>query len=51
MAINDMDHDVEELVMDDFPDEALETTQYMISQAELSKTGKRFWSSRHREAC
>ncbi|KAH7229799.1 hypothetical protein BKA60DRAFT_443178 [Fusarium oxysporum] len=37
MVINDEDHDVEELVEEDFPEEAPETVQYIISQVKLSK--------------
>ncbi|KAM0468664.1 hypothetical protein ACHAP7_010646 [Fusarium lateritium] len=37
MIINDLDYDVEELVLQDFPEEATETAQYMIAQAKLSK--------------
>jgi hypothetical protein len=40
MIINDNDHDVEELVEEDFPEEAPETVQYMISQVKLSKASK-----------
>ncbi|KAF9766003.1 hypothetical protein IL306_001624 [Fusarium sp. DS 682] len=38
MVINDQDHDVEELNEDDFPEENLETVQYIIAQMKLSKT-------------
>lgn len=41
MVINDLDHDVEELVMDDLSDETPETARYIISQMELNKTGMR----------
>ncbi|KAI1053265.1 hypothetical protein LB506_012308 [Fusarium annulatum] len=37
MVINDQDHDVEELVDQDFTEEAPETVQYIISQVKLSK--------------
>ncbi|KAF5976576.1 cutinase transcription factor 1 beta [Fusarium bulbicola] len=37
MVINDQDHDVEELIEQDFPEEAPETVQYTISQVKLSK--------------
>ncbi|KNA98088.1 hypothetical protein FOXG_02524 [Fusarium oxysporum f. sp. lycopersici 4287] len=37
MVINDEDHDVEELIEEDFPEEAPETVQYIISQVKLSK--------------
>lgn len=40
MVINDLDHDVEELVMEDLPDESPQTAQYIISQMELNKTGR-----------
>ncbi|KAJ4269932.1 hypothetical protein NW762_001603 [Fusarium torreyae] len=43
MAINDLDHDVEELTVQDFPDEAPETAQYIISQVELNKTVARLY--------
>lgn len=39
MVINDLDFDVEDLTLDDFPDEAHDAAVYMISQVELSKTG------------
>lgn len=42
MVINDADHDVEELVMEDLTDETPETAQYIISQMELSKAGEMF---------
>jgi hypothetical protein len=41
MVINDLDHDVEELVMEDLSDETPETARYIISQMELNKTGTR----------
>ncbi|KIL94259.1 hypothetical protein FAVG1_02822 [Fusarium avenaceum] len=37
MVINDLDYDVEELVVQDFPEEAPETAHYMVAQAKLSK--------------
>jgi hypothetical protein len=40
MVINDLDYDVEELVVQDFPEEAPETAHYMIAQAKLSKAGR-----------
>ncbi|KAF4955661.1 hypothetical protein FGADI_4354 [Fusarium gaditjirri] len=40
MVINDMDHDVEELVKEDFPEEGVETVQYIISQVQLSRAVK-----------
>lgn len=40
MVINDLDYDVEELVVQDFPEETPETANYMIAQAKLSKAGK-----------
>jgi hypothetical protein len=40
MVINDLDHDVEELTMDDFPDESLDTARYIILQAELNQAGE-----------
>lgn len=40
MVINDLDYDVEELVVQDFPEEAPETAHYMVAQAKLSKAGK-----------
>ncbi|KAM0563179.1 hypothetical protein ACHAPJ_000895 [Fusarium lateritium] len=43
MAINDLDHDVEELGAQDFPDEAPETAQYIISQVELNKAVARLY--------
>lgn len=42
MVINDEDHDVEELIEGDFPEEGPETVQYTISQVKLSKAGKMF---------
>ncbi|KAM0083358.1 hypothetical protein ACKRZS_004420 [Fusarium odoratissimum] len=42
MVINDEDHDVEELIEEDFPEEAPETVQYIISQVKLSKASKIF---------
>lgn len=41
MVINDLDHDVEELVIEDLPDETPETAQYIISQMKLNKAGMR----------
>lgn len=41
MVINDLDHDVEELVAEDLPDESPETAQYIILQMELNKAGKK----------
>ncbi|KAI8652972.1 FAD-binding PCMH-type domain-containing protein [Fusarium keratoplasticum] len=43
MVINDLDHDVEELVMDDLSDETPETARYIISQMELNKTAARLY--------
>jgi hypothetical protein len=40
MVINDLDHDVEELTMNDFPDESLDTARYIILQAELNQAGE-----------
>ena len=40
MVINDLDHDVEELVLEDLPDETPETAHYIIQQMELNKAGK-----------
>jgi len=40
MVINDLDCDVEDLSMQDFPDEPPETARYMIAQAGLNKAGK-----------
>lgn len=37
--INDLDYDVEDLTMEDFPDESPETARYVISQVGLNKTG------------
>ena len=37
MVINDLDCDIEDLTMDDFPDESIETAQYVIAQASLSR--------------
>lgn len=37
MVINDIDFDVEDLTMDDFPDEPPETARYIIAQASLNK--------------
>ncbi|KAG5775603.1 hypothetical protein H9Q73_010731 [Fusarium xylarioides] len=45
MVINDEDHDVEELVEEDFPEEAPETVQYIISQVKLSKAMARLYFS------
>ncbi|KAH7234530.1 fungal-specific transcription factor domain-containing protein [Fusarium solani] len=39
MVINDLDHDVEELVMEDLSDETPETARYIISQMEQSNRG------------
>lgn len=39
MIINDMDTDVEELTLEDFPDEKPETAHYLIAQASLSRAG------------
>lgn len=39
MVINDLDCDIEDLTVDDFPDESLETAQYVIAQASLSRIG------------
>lgn len=39
MVINDLDHDVEDLVAEDLPGESPETVQYIISQMELNKAG------------
>ncbi|RSL78711.1 hypothetical protein CEP51_007952 [Fusarium floridanum] len=43
MVINDLDHDVEELVMADLSDETPETARYIISQMELNKTAARLY--------
>ncbi|KAI8653714.1 FAD-binding PCMH-type domain-containing protein [Fusarium sp. Ph1] len=43
MVINDLDHDVEELVMEDLSDETPETARYIISQMELNKTAARLY--------
>lgn len=40
MVINDADHDVEELVPEDLPDETPETVRYLIGQLSLNRTGK-----------
>jgi hypothetical protein len=40
MVINDADHDVEELVPEDLPDETPETVRYLIGQIGLNKIGK-----------
>lgn len=40
MVINDLDHDVEDLTMEDFPDESPETARYMIAQVGLNQAGK-----------
>ena len=40
MVINDLDHDVEELTMDDISDESLDTARYIILQAELNQAGE-----------
>ncbi|KAF5656456.1 cutinase transcription factor 1 beta [Fusarium circinatum] len=45
MAINDEDHDVEELIQGDFTEEAPETVQYIISQVKLSKAVARLYFS------
>ncbi|KAJ9425824.1 fungal-specific transcription factor domain-containing protein [Fusarium oxysporum] len=45
MVINDEDHDVEELIEEDFPEEAPETVQYIISQVKLSKAMARLYFS------
>lgn len=37
MVISDIDFDVEDLTMDDFPDEPPETARYMIAQVSLNK--------------
>ncbi|KAI1610996.1 fungal-specific transcription factor domain-containing protein [Exophiala viscosa] len=37
MSINDLDCDVEDLTMEDFPDESPETAQYIIGQVSLNK--------------
>lgn len=47
MVINDLDHDVEELLIEDMPDDTPETAQYIISQIELNKAGEK---SRESEA-
>jgi hypothetical protein len=39
MVINDLDFDVEELSMEDFPDETQETALFVISQASLNRAG------------
>ncbi|KAH6693448.1 hypothetical protein F5X68DRAFT_128632 [Plectosphaerella plurivora] len=36
--VNDLDHDVEELVPDDLPDETPETVQYIIAQMQLCRS-------------
>ncbi|KIV76821.1 hypothetical protein PV11_08681 [Exophiala sideris] len=38
MVINDLDHDVEDLTVDDFQEESAETARYMVAQASLNKT-------------
>lgn len=43
MSINDLDCDVEDLTMDDFPDETPETAQYIIAQASLSNISEARW--------
>ncbi|KAF4415227.1 Cutinase transcription factor 1 beta [Fusarium acutatum] len=45
MVINDEDHDVEELIEEDFPEEAPETVQYIVSQVKLSKAMARLYFS------
>ena len=40
MVINDLDHDVEELLMEDMPDDTPDTAQYILSQIELNKAGE-----------
>ncbi|KAF5651869.1 d-lactate dehydrogenase (cytochrome) [Fusarium sp. NRRL 25303] len=45
MVINDQDHDVEELVEEDFAEEAPETVHYIISQVKLSKAMARLYFS------
>lgn len=42
MVINDVDHDVEELTLEDFPDETLDTARYIILQVELNQAGMSF---------
>jgi hypothetical protein len=42
MVINDLDCDMEDLTVDDFPDELPETAAYVIAQASLARIG---WSS------
>ncbi|OAP56667.1 hypothetical protein AYL99_08779 [Fonsecaea erecta] len=37
MVINDLDFDVEDLTMDDFPNESIDTARYMVAQASLNK--------------
>jgi hypothetical protein len=39
MVVNDLDFDVEELSMEDFPDESQETALYVVSQASLNRAG------------
>lgn len=39
MVINDLDFDVEELTLDDFPDEPRDAALYIITQASLSRQG------------
>lgn len=38
MIINDLDHDVENLTVDDFQGESAETARYLVAQASLNKT-------------
>ncbi|QGI62734.1 hypothetical protein CEK26_006693 [Fusarium fujikuroi] len=45
MVINDQDHDVEELIEQDFAEEAPEIVQYIISQVKLSKAMARLYFS------
>lgn len=40
MIIHDLDCDIEDLTVDDFPDETLETAQYIIAQVGLNRVGK-----------
>ena len=45
MVINDMDYDVEELVVEDLPDEPIETAQYIVAQVKLNKAVARMYFS------
>ncbi|KAH6988863.1 fungal-specific transcription factor domain-containing protein, partial [Ilyonectria sp. MPI-CAGE-AT-0026] len=45
MVISDIDFDVEDLTMDDFPDETLETARYIIAQVSLNKAASNMKTS------